>query len=44
MLKIERFKFAEWIVNPYKYLCDDKKEFVLLKQLLRSRTLLSTNH
>ena len=30
--------FAVRIINLYKYLCDEKKEFVLSKQLLRSGT------
>jgi len=37
------FKFAIRIVKLYKYLCDDKKEYVLSKQLLRSGTLIGTN-
>jgi four helix bundle protein len=38
ILKTKSFKFAVRIVNLYKYLCDDKKEFVLSKQVLRSGT------
>lgn len=34
----QSFKFAARIVNLYKYLTTDKKEFVLSKQLLRSGT------
>ncbi len=37
------FKFAVRIVNLYKYLCSDKKEFVLSKQLLRSGTSIGAN-
>jgi len=37
------FKFAVRIVNLYKYLCDDKKEFVLSKQLLRAGTSIGAN-
>ncbi|WP_455544417.1 four helix bundle protein [Intestinibacter sp.] len=37
------FSFAVRIVNLYKYLCTDKKEFVLLKQLLRSGTSVEAN-
>jgi four helix bundle protein len=37
------FKFAIRIVNLYKYLCNDKKEFVLSKQLLRSGTSIGAN-
>ena len=36
-------KFAVRIVNLYKYLCDDKKEYVLSKQLLRSGTSIGAN-
>lgn len=32
------FDFVVRIVNLYKYLCDDKKEYVLSKQLLRDGT------
>ncbi|WP_065219173.1 MULTISPECIES: four helix bundle protein [Butyricimonas] len=32
------FRFAVRIVNLYKYLCAERKEFVLSKQLLRSGT------
>ena len=35
-LQIKSFAFAVRVVNLYKYLCSDKKEFVLSKQLLRS--------
>lgn len=35
--------FAVRIVNLYKYLCDEKKEFVLSKQLLRSGTSIGAN-
>ena len=37
------FKFAIRIVNLYKYLCNDKKEFILSKQLLRSGTSIGAN-
>jgi four helix bundle protein len=36
ILKNKSFNFAIRIVNLYKYLCEDKKEFVLSKQILRS--------
>ena len=35
--------FAVRIVNLYKYLCSEKKEFVLSKQLLRSGTSIGAN-
>lgn len=38
ILKNKSFGFAVRIVKLYKYLCDDKKEFVLSKQVLRSGT------
>jgi len=38
VFKIKSFRFAVRIVNLYRYLCDDKKEFVLSKQILRSGT------
>ena len=37
------FDFAVRIVNLYKYLCDEKREFVLSKQLLRSGTSIGAN-
>lgn len=36
-------KFAIRIVNLYKYLCDNKKEYVLSRQLLRSGTSIGAN-
>lgn len=42
-VKFKSKKFAVRIVNLYKYLCDDKKEFVLSKQLLRSGTSIGAN-
>ena len=35
--------FAVRIVKLYKYLCEDKKEFVLSKQVLRSGTSVGAN-
>ena len=35
---IKSKKFAIRIVKLYRYLCDDKKEYVLSKQLLKSGT------
>ena len=37
------FQFAIRIVNLYQYLCKDKKEFILSKQLLRSGTSVGAN-
>jgi len=37
------FNFSVRVVNLYKYLCDEKKEYVLSKQLLRSGTSIGAN-
>ena len=37
------FEFAIRVVKLYKYLCDDKKEYVLSKQLLRVGTSIGAN-
>ena len=37
------FTFAIRVVKLYKYLCDDKKEYVLSKQLLRCGTSIGAN-
>jgi four helix bundle protein len=37
------YAFAIRIVNCYKYLCSEKKEFVLSKQLLKSGTSIGAN-
>jgi len=37
------FDFAVRIVKLYKYLCEDKREYVLFKQLLRSGTSVGAN-
>ena len=36
-------RFAVRIIRLYKYLCDNKREFVLSKQLLRSGTSIGAN-
>jgi four helix bundle protein len=38
VVKDKSFAFALRIVKVYKFLCDEKREFVLSKQLLRSGT------
>lgn len=43
IIKIKSFNFAIRIVNLYNYLCDEKKEFVMSKQLLRSGTSIGAN-
>ena len=42
-VKIKSKKFAIRIVKLYKYLCNEKHEFVLSKQLLRSGTSIGAN-
>lgn len=37
------FAFAIRVVKLYKFLCNDKKEYVLSKQLLRSATSIGAN-
>jgi len=37
------FKFSIKVVNLYKYLCNEKKEIILSKQLLRSGTSIGAN-
>ena len=37
------YQFAIRIVKAYRYLCEEKKEFVLSKQLLRSGTSIGAN-
>lgn len=43
LIQEKSFDFAIRIVNLYKYLKDDKKEYVLSKQLLRSGTSIGAN-
>ena len=43
IIKEKAFSFAIRIVNLYKYLCDDKKEFIMSKQLMRSGTSIGAN-
>ena len=38
IIKEKSFRFAIRIVKLYQYLCEDKKEYTLSKQLLRSGT------
>lgn len=37
------FEFAVRIINLYKYLCKEKSEYVISKQLLRSGTSIGAN-
>ena len=43
VIEIKSFKFAIKIVGLYKYLTEDKKEYILSKQLLRSGTSIGAN-
>jgi four helix bundle protein len=38
VVKVKSFQFSVRIVRLYQFLCHDKKEYVLSKQLLRSGT------
>ena len=43
LIEIKSRDFAVRIINLYKYLCSEKKEYVLSKQLLRSGTSIGAN-
>lgn len=43
VIEDKSFRFAVRIVNLYKYLCEEKREYVLSKQLLRSGTSIGAN-
>ena len=43
IIEEKSFRFAVRIVNLYKFLCTDKNEFVLSKQLLRAGTSIGAN-
>lgn len=43
IIQVKSFAFAIRIVNMYKYLVNEKKEFILSKQLLRSGTSIGAN-
>ena len=43
VIREKSFSFAIRIVKLYQYLCNEKKEFVLSKQLLRSGTSVGAN-
>ncbi|MHC0446069.1 four helix bundle protein [Flavobacterium sp. 3-218] len=43
VIQDKSFQFAVRIVNLYKYLSENKKEFVLSKQVLRSGTSIGAN-
>ena len=43
IIQEKSFAFAVRVVNLYKYLSNEKKEFILSKQLLRSGTSIGAN-
>tara|TARA_R110000868_G_scaffold720_5_gene5278 strand:- start:22526 stop:22735 length:210 start_codon:yes stop_codon:yes gene_type:complete len=43
IIKTKSYLFAVRIVNLYKFLAEEKKEFVMSKQLLRSGTSIGAN-
>lgn len=43
VIKNKSYAFALRIVKLYKFLCEEKREFVLSKQLLRSATSIGAN-
>ena len=43
LIQEKSFAFAIRIVKLYQYLCEEKKEFILSKQLLRSGTSIGAN-
>ena len=43
VIQIKSYDFAVRIVKVYQFLCNEKKEFVLSKQLLRSGTSIGAN-
>jgi four helix bundle protein len=43
IVKNKSFQFAVKVVNTYKFLTENKKEYVLSKQLLRSGTSIGAN-
>jgi four helix bundle protein len=43
IIRTKSFEFAIRIVNLYKILCNERKEFVLSKQMLRSGTSIGAN-
>ena len=43
IIAIKSYKFAVRCVNLYKYLCEEKHDYVIGKQLLRSGTSIGAN-
>ena len=43
VIRSKSLAFAKRVVRAYQYLCDEKREFVLSKQFLRSGTSIGAN-
>ena len=43
IIEVKSFEYAIRIVNLYRYLCEEKKEYILSKQLLKSGTSIGAN-
>lgn len=43
IIQVKSYAFAIRVINLYRFLTDEKKEFVLSKQLLRSGTSIGAN-
>ncbi|EKC70861.1 hypothetical protein OBE_03679, partial [human gut metagenome] len=43
VIENKSFQFAIRIVRLYKFLCEEKKEYILSKQLLRAGTSIGAN-
>ena len=43
VIREKSFKFAVRIVNLYNFLCSDKKEYIMSKQLMRAGTSIGAN-
>ena len=43
IVRDKSYEFSIRVVNTYKFLCEEKKEFVLSKQLLRCGTSIGAN-
>ena len=43
VVKSKSLAFAKRVVKVYKYLCEEKKEYVISKQMLRSGTSIGAN-
>jgi four helix bundle protein len=43
IIQEKTFAFAIRIINLYKFLCEEKREFILSKQILRSGTSIGAN-